>query len=113
MIEDPIETLRLLSQAYDAVVWSPRLRQRVKHAIDRLDGSIEAACFGDNRTVVPDTEAQALALLRGTADELTAAADALDAAAQFLKDRGFIMPANVTKQAASAAHQAAQELVSA
>lgn len=106
-----LDAVRLLGAGYDAVQFSPRLRSRLLHAIAYLDRPLEAQVFGENRTVVPDNEAAALSMLRGTAKHLTEAAESLDAAAEFVKNLGKGVQASQLKQAANAAHRAARELV--
>lgn len=59
----------------------------------------------------PSDEQMALGIVKGVANDLTAAADALDEAAYVLKEAGKVLPANKTKQAAGRARKSAQELV--
>jgi hypothetical protein len=110
--EGTARAVAYLVAAHEQVAFSPRLRARVQHAIARFDRPLEAELFGDNRTLIPDSEQAALGLLRSTATDLHAAGAALDVAAEWLKNLGKGFQASQAKQAANAAHAAAKGLVS-
>lgn len=111
-VDGTADAVRLLADALDHVAFSPRLRARLVHAIARFDKELERNTFGTNAVLLPDTEQAALTMLRTTAEQLHQAGEALDGAAHVLRESGKGLAANRTKQAANAAHAAADELVS-
>lgn len=58
-----------------------------------------------------DSEQMAMSIIRSTAEQLAQAGQALDYAAEQLREAGKGLPANRVKQAANAAHEASQGLV--
>lgn len=74
----------------------------------RVERSLEAYL---NPTPKVDSEQMALSLIKSTAEQLELSGQALDQAAEELREAGRGLPANRAKQAANAAHEAAQGLV--
>lgn len=80
-------------------------RERIADALERIATAIDRGRQADDRS------SDAMVLIRQVADELGAAAAALDNAAWMLKEKGAGVPASAAKQAASRAKKAQLGLV--